>query len=71
MESTLKGDVVKERHLQVLQLRAEGLSRKEIARTLIISPHTVADHSKEIQRELGAKNPAHAIAIGFRRGLIR
>ncbi|MFR9794167.1 response regulator transcription factor [Streptomyces sp. MB22_4] len=58
-------------HLQLLRLSANGYSSREIAETLILSPHTVNDYWREIYRRLGAKNRENAVAMALVRGLIR
>ncbi len=45
-----------DRELQVLRLVVEGLSNKEIARTLIISPKTASVHRTNIMSKLGVRN---------------
>jgi DNA-binding CsgD family transcriptional regulator len=49
---------------------SEGASRPEIARLLGISEATVRSHSKAIFAKLGVNERAHAVAVGFRLGLI-
>jgi DNA-binding NarL/FixJ family response regulator len=45
---------------QVLQLIGEGLSNKEIARRMCVSPETVKSHAKTLFRQLGVKNRTQA-----------
>jgi len=59
------------RELDVIGLLARGLTSEETARLLGVSPHTVQAHSKSFRLTLGAKNTAHAVAIGLREGLIQ
>lgn len=40
-----------------------GLSKKQIASELDLSPHTVKFHAARIYRKLGAKTAAHAAVI--------
>lgn len=51
------------RELEVIDLHAKGLTRKEIADALSISNSTAFTHSRNIHRKLGSKSMAHAIAI--------
>lgn len=50
-----------DRELQVLRLVVEGLSNKEIARTLIISPKTASVHRTNIMSKLGVRNSADLV----------
>jgi len=58
------------RELEVLNLMADGLSSKLIARRLWISVETVKDHKKNIYQKMAASNAVNAVAIGFRAGFI-
>jgi len=58
------------RERQVLEMMMEGLSNKEMAVQLNISPHTVKFHISSILGKLGASSRTEAAAIGLRRGLI-
>lgn len=51
-------DELTERERQVLQLVADGLSSKEIARTLKISPATVGVHRRNIALKTGVRKAA-------------
>jgi DNA-binding NarL/FixJ family response regulator len=63
-------DALTARETEVLQLLAEGLPNKEIARALDISEHTVKFHLSAIFGKLGATSRTEAVAIGIRRGLV-
>jgi DNA-binding NarL/FixJ family response regulator len=54
------------REREVLSLLIVGESQAEIARTLSISPRTVAKHVEHLVLKLGARNRAHAVAIAVR-----
>ena len=56
-----------EREVDALNLLAQGKSIKAIAKILMISPHTVADHLKSIYLKLGvhSKNEAIYKALPF------
>ncbi|HWB31188.1 MAG TPA: response regulator transcription factor [Vicinamibacterales bacterium] len=58
------------RELDVLQVLAEGLSNKAIARRLGISDQTVKFHVASIAGKLGAQNRTEAVRIAIQRGLI-
>ncbi len=61
---------VTERQQQVLRLRAEGLTAKQIAAELWLSEETVKEHLKAINRALVARNSTHAVTLGFRSGML-
>ena len=49
-----------ERELEVLELPGRGLTNREIAERLSLSPHTVARHITNVRVKLGAANRAEA-----------
>lgn len=51
------------KQVDIMRRTAEGLSAKEVARDLGISPDTVRGHMKEIFIRLGAKNKGQAVDI--------
>ncbi|MBB5871552.1 DNA-binding NarL/FixJ family response regulator [Allocatelliglobosispora scoriae] len=59
-----------ERELQVLRGMADGRSNAEIGRELFVSEDTVKTHARRLFRKLGARDRAHAVAAGFRQGLV-
>jgi ATP/maltotriose-dependent transcriptional regulator MalT len=59
-----------ERELQVLRGMADGKSNAEIGRELFVSEDTVKTHARRLLRKLGARDGAHAVASGFRAGLL-
>ncbi len=59
------------RETQVLQLISEGLMNNEIARVLFLSQETIKSHVRHLLAKLQVRSRAHAVTIGFRRGLIR
>jgi DNA-binding NarL/FixJ family response regulator len=59
-----------ERELQVLRGMADGQSNAEIGRYLFVSEDTVKTHARRLFRKLGARDRAHAVAAGFRAGLV-
>jgi DNA-binding NarL/FixJ family response regulator len=58
------------RELQVLQLVAQGLPNKGIARRLGISENTAKFHVASLSGKLGASSRTEAVTIAARRGLI-
>jgi DNA-binding NarL/FixJ family response regulator len=62
--------VLTERELQVLHGMADGKSNAEIGRDLFVSEDTVKSHARRLFRKLGARDRAHAVASGFRSGLV-
>jgi len=63
-------DPLTPREAEVLQLLAQGLANKQIARELEISEHTVKFHISSIYTKLWATNRAEAVRVGIQRGLI-
>jgi pimeloyl-ACP methyl ester carboxylesterase/DNA-binding CsgD family transcriptional regulator len=59
-----------ERETEVLALVATGLSDREIADRLVLSPHTVHRHVANVRTKLGLPTRAAAAAAAARRGLI-
>jgi DNA-binding NarL/FixJ family response regulator len=58
------------RELEVLQLISDGLVNREIGQRLFLSEETVKSHVRHLLAKLQARSRAHAVAVGFRRGLI-
>ena len=58
------------RELEVLELVAEGFINREIAKRLGLSEETVKSHLRKLLARLAAQSRAHAVAVGFRRGLL-
>lgn len=58
------------REIEVLQHMAEGMTTKESARELFLSPNTVKAHRARISVRLGTENGTHAVAWGFRNGVL-
>lgn len=65
-----RGDDLTPRELDVLQLLAEGLPNKEVARRLQISENTVKFHVNTILSKLGARTRTEAVTRAARQGLI-
>jgi DNA-binding NarL/FixJ family response regulator len=58
------------REIEVLQLISDGLANREIGTRLFLSEETVKSHVRHLLAKLQARSRAHAVAVGFRRGLI-
>jgi pimeloyl-ACP methyl ester carboxylesterase/DNA-binding CsgD family transcriptional regulator len=58
------------REKEVLGLVAQGLSDREIAEQLVVSPHTVHRHVANIRTKLGSGSRAAAVAEAARLGLL-
>jgi two-component system, NarL family, nitrate/nitrite response regulator NarL len=62
--------LLSDREREVLELVAEGISTKEMAETLHLSPKTVETYRKNLLHKLNARNTAHLIRIAIQEGLI-
>jgi DNA-binding CsgD family transcriptional regulator len=58
------------REVEVLCEIAQGRTKSETAKHLGIAPNTVKSHVGNIFDALGARNAAHAVAIGHCRGIL-
>ena len=63
-------DELTEREREVMALVAHGLTNREIAERLFLSPHTVKDHTSTLYRKVKAKNRADAIQRAQKLGLL-
>jgi DNA-binding NarL/FixJ family response regulator len=63
------GCSLSERQVQALRLLADGLSSKEIARTLCTTADAVDHVIERASRRLGASHRAQAVAVAIRSGL--
>lgn len=61
-------DPLTQREIEVLQLAASGLSVRELAAVLRVSPNTVKSHLEHAYDKLGVHNRAQAIAAGLGAG---
>lgn len=59
---------VSAREIEVLQCIARGLTSHQIAEELYISQHTVISHRKSLLLKLDAKNTAHLVMLGVKKG---
>jgi HD-GYP domain-containing protein (c-di-GMP phosphodiesterase class II) len=58
------------REVDVLRLVARGLSNKEIAERLVVSPKTVGKHVEHVYAKTGASNRAAAAMFAMQHGLL-
>jgi DNA-binding NarL/FixJ family response regulator len=58
------------RELQVLQGMSGGRSNNEIGRHLYLAEDTVKTHARRLFSKLGARDRAHAVALGLRHSLL-
>jgi len=58
------------REIEVLELISDGLANREIGDKLYLSEETVKSHVRHLLAKLQARSRAHAVAVGFRRGLL-
>ena len=58
------------RELDVLRLAARGLSNRDIAHLLTITPKTVGNHIEHIYTKIGETNRAGAALFAMRNGLV-
>lgn len=57
--------VLSSRERRIAAELARGSQTEEIAANLHLSPHTVRTHVRNIQRKLGARTRAHAVAVAI------
>ncbi len=58
------------REIEVLRLLARGLSNKQIAARLVVTPKTVGNHAEHIYAKIGARNRAAAGLFAMQHGLL-
>lgn len=69
--ATDRYDTLSEREREVFQLIAEGLSNKEVAEVLHISPATVETHRARLMEKLDVHSTAELVLCAVRKGVIR
>ena len=60
-----------EREQQVLSGMSQGKSNQQIGRDLYLSEDTVKTHARRLFRKMNVGDRAHAVAVGFRSGLVK
>jgi DNA-binding NarL/FixJ family response regulator len=58
------------REIDVLRLAARGLSNKDIAARLVVTPKTVGNHIEHVYMKIGVTNRASAALFAMRHGLL-
>lgn len=66
----MTADAIGSREHQVLGLIARGRSNREIGDRLGISEHTAKTYVSRLMSKLGARDRAHAVALGYQAGLL-
>lgn len=64
-------EALTDREIEVLGHIAEGLTIAQTAALMWLGAETVKSHMLHVRAALGARNAAHAVAIGFTVGLLR
>lgn len=59
------------RELEILAYMAKGLSSKQIAQQITVSPRTVETHRVNIMKKLGTNNGAETVALAWKLKLIQ
>jgi DNA-binding NarL/FixJ family response regulator len=67
---SVSGPLLTRRQRQILQLYADGHTTAAVANQLGLSAETIRTHTKGLLARLGARDRAHAVAIGLRTSLI-
>ena len=62
--------VIGARELQFLELLARGMSYKEIASKMYLSPRTLDDYKKSISKKTGIKNRIELVSYAIKNGLV-
>ncbi len=65
-----RGSQLTERELEVLRFAGQGLSNRQIAQELVLSPRTVQAHLANIFGKLQVGSRTEAVMVGLRRGWI-
>ncbi len=66
-KQTEEENVLTSRELEVLRLAGRGLTNREIAQRLVLSPRTVESHMANIFGKLGVGSRTEAVLVGLRK----
>jgi DNA-binding NarL/FixJ family response regulator len=69
-DDDMSGGQLTDRELQILRGMSLGHSNKHIGRNLFLSEDTIKSHTRRVFVKLGARDRAHAVALGLRSGLL-
>jgi DNA-binding NarL/FixJ family response regulator len=58
------------REKQVLRMTTQGMSQKQMAANLRLSPRTIETHKEKLMKKLGAKNTAELISLAYEYKLV-
>lgn len=58
------------REVETLQCMCEGMTYKDIAKKMFISPHTSGNHIRNIYKKLHVHSAAEAVSIAIREGIV-
>lgn len=58
------------RERQILGMLAEGMTRVEVEKALMVAESTVKTHLRHAFRVMDARNIAHAVSLAYRRGIL-
>ncbi len=56
---------ITQQELRILRLLAEGNERKQIARTMLLSPNTIGTYITRLRDKTGCRNQAHLVAWAY------
>ena len=66
----LSNNQISQREFQVLESISFGMTVKEIAEKLYLSPHTIISYRRSLLQKLDVKNTAGLIKTAIQKGLI-
>jgi len=69
-ESDIQQETLTERELDVLRLAGQGMSNRQIAGRLVLSPRTIQSHMSNIFGKLAVGSRTEAVMVGLRKGWI-
>ena len=70
LHDTMSLELLTRREKEIMEMIARGLTNKEIAESLTISPRTVQTHRSNIMEKLDLKNTAELVKYAIDRGVV-